>query len=149
MFKLKCEYCGNGFKHQFSHTKTCSLECRKKRAQANYKRYSGLPDIKLPPNTMGSISELKVATQYMLMGYDVFRSLSLTSSCDLVAIKGSDVIKIEVKTGYINPDTLNISCPKKKQERYDVLAVYVASRDKIYIRKSSSEYIELCPQNKN
>jgi len=48
--------------------------------------------------TIGAISELSVACHLMNLGYDVFRSLSPHASCDLVAIKGQRVLRIEVKT---------------------------------------------------
>lgn len=142
MYTIICEGCNKPFKHRQPHTKACSLECKKKRHFKIYGRYSNLG---LPPNTVGSVSEMFVACRYMLLGYDVFRSLSLVSGCDLIAVKGEKVLRIEVKTGYINPTTKALNCPnpEKQKGKYDVLAVYVLATNKVYVRKTAFNYKEL------
>lgn len=132
MYSIKCEICGTEFEHCQSHTKTCSSSCRKKRAANIYGRDTKL---KLPPNTIGSVSEMEAAIYLMKRGYDVFRSLSLTSSCDLVAVKNNKFLRIEVKTGYRNPQTNNVNCPAGDKNKYDVLMVYVLAEDSVILKE--------------
>ncbi len=47
-------------------------------------------------------------------GYEVFRALSPSCSCDLIAKKGSKILRIEVRTGQIYANTGRLSYPKKK-----------------------------------
>ncbi len=63
----------------------------------------------LPHNTMGTISELIVASDLMLRGYEVFRALSPASSCDLLAMGSDGILRIEVRTGCFNPATGRVS----------------------------------------
>jgi len=48
--------------------------------------------------TVGSTSELIAAVHLLNAGYDVFRSVSHCASCDLIAIRGNTILRIEVKT---------------------------------------------------
>ena len=48
--------------------------------------------------TIGAIAELTVAVGLMNVGYAVYRSFSHNAPCDLVAIKGERILRIEVKT---------------------------------------------------
>lgn len=99
MYKLTCHICNNVFNHQFSHTKFCSNVCRKKFFSTLYGR-KVLGGGKIPTGTVGAIAEMIVSSDLMIKGYDVFRSLSPSCYCDLIAIKGNKHIEVEVRTGY-------------------------------------------------
>lgn len=45
---------------------------------------------------LGAISELKASSWLIEQGYEVYRNVSSTGNFDLVAIKGSELIKIDV-----------------------------------------------------
>jgi len=47
---------------------------------------------------LGALSELRVAVDLMLQGYEVFRAISGFASCDLIAIRGTETKRVEVKT---------------------------------------------------
>lgn len=70
--------------------------------------------------TIGAASEIAASYDLMLKGYDVFRALSPSSMCDLVAIKNNKAIKVEVRSGtYLaNGDVTYI-----KSNRADVVMV--------------------------
>jgi hypothetical protein len=55
----------------------------------------------LSSGTIGAISELRVATDLLNKGYEVYRALSPTCSGDLIAQKENKLFKIEVKTAQI------------------------------------------------
>lgn len=106
----------------------CSDVCREKR----YGRYSVKNNI--ATGTVGAISELMVASDLMINGYSVFRAVSQSCFCDLIALRGKEVRQIEVRTGYLSV-TGNISYPKKINKINGVpneFAVYVQEKEKVY-----------------
>lgn len=48
--------------------------------------------------TTGAIGELRVSVDLLIKGYEVFRAVSHSCSCDLIAIKQSRALRIEVRT---------------------------------------------------
>lgn len=75
-------------------------------------------------STVGAIGELKVSADLMARGFEVFRSLSPTASCDLLAARGQRFFRVEVRTGW----ELNGKVMVKRQGRYDVLAIVLPDR---------------------
>jgi hypothetical protein len=57
----------------------------------------------LPTGTVGTISELRVSILLLSQGYEVFRSLSPSCSCDLAVLRDHKLTRIDVKTGYYTP----------------------------------------------
>ena len=62
-------------------------------------------EMKLSTGTKGALSELLVAADLMAKGYEVFRALSPSCSCDLIANNGKGLLRIECRTGSKNPNT--------------------------------------------
>ena len=63
-------------------------------------------DDRIAPATTGAIGELRVCADLMERGYEVFRALSQSRhSCDLVAMRGAFMLRIEVRTGTRRPDS--------------------------------------------
>ena len=73
--------------------------------------------------TTGAISELRVCVDLLARGYEVFRSVSQSCSCDIAVLKDGRLFRIEVTTGYENPHTGTLSYSPHKTENYDVIAV--------------------------
>lgn len=80
--------------------------------------------------SVGAIAELAVSADLLKKGYAVFRSVSPSCSCDLIAMKGKKVLRVEVKSGYQNKDG-RIQCAKPKQVNYDILAIVLHQKDTI------------------
>lgn len=105
--------------------KTCSTEC----GQHTYdwlRQWTSLSKEghKLSTGTTGAISELAVATDLLRRGFEVFRSLSPTASCDLAILRGDRFLRVEVKTGYVHPGTRRLVYPKPKaNRRFDLYAI--------------------------
>lgn len=113
-----CEGCGNVLvltKHAWN-KKFCSTDCYKLKVGAK-SPFNGIST-----GTVGAIAELVVSADLMKRGYEVYRALSQSSSCDLLALKNGILTKIEVKTGYTNGATGSLSFPKGKM-RADIFAV--------------------------
>lgn len=126
-FKKHCVRCGKEFQTEVPNQKYCSKSCRDPVNQRGVCAYCGKPFFKgkskycslecgvkarnnLMPNpfqgntsgTTGAISELRVAIDLMSKGYDVFRALSPSCSCDLAILKEGKLLKIEVRTAHKN-----------------------------------------------
>ena len=74
--------------------------------------------------TVGAIAELTVAIGLMNMGYSVYRAFSHNAPCDLVAIKGSQTLRIEVKT-VTSADKI----PTVNRAKFDHLALVMRSAE--------------------
>lgn len=54
----------------------------------------------LATGTVGAIGELRVCVDLLAKGYEVFRAVSPSCSCDLLVLKSGVVTRIEVRTSY-------------------------------------------------
>ena len=87
-FQRRCAACSSEFSGTVNQ-KYCSSECR-----PTYKKlYPGLA-----PGTVGAVSELIACADLLVKGYEVFRAVSPSCSCDLIALRGSEVKRVEVRT---------------------------------------------------
>ena len=137
MKKQLCEWCKNSFENSRG-KKTCSIECNNKRRAVITGRYLSE---KIPSGTTGAISELSVSSKLLLKGYSVFRALSPSCFCDLIAIKDNIRLSIEVRTGYINPTTKNLTFPKKIHKNADIYAIWERNSGEVYcFDKQLKEY---------
>lgn len=76
----------------------------------------------------GTISELVVAADLMRKGYEVFRALCGQSSCDLIAMKGGEFQRVEVKTG----TSRDISMLRRQVGQFDIAAFYCPDTGEIH-----------------
>lgn len=111
----------------------CSTTCS--RAYTGFKgSYKNVPN-----GTVGAIAELEVACDLMKKGYEVFRSLSQSCSCDLAVLKNERLTRVEVKTGYRNKNG-RISYPEYKKHsrlkrlKFDIIAIYLHESNEIIYR---------------
>ena len=102
--------------------KYCSLKCKKAAARARWVQQGGQRDFypNLSRVTVGAINELRVATDLLRKGYEVFRALTPNSPCDLAILKKSKLLRIEVRTGYIVPGGRVVT---SRKHHADVLAI--------------------------
>jgi hypothetical protein len=111
--------------------------------RAQYARENAALKTDLPTGTVGAIAELAVAVDLMDRGYEVFRALSPSCSCDLAVLMNGTLIRIEVRSGYLrNASTkLLFSKPARDDGRFDIYAVVLHSdpRNIIYLDPDSEE----------
>lgn len=111
-----CKYCINPFLTGRVQQLYCSRKCSSSARDVHY-----LPGKRLPTGTVGAVNELRVATDLLLKGHEVFRSLTPNCSCDLAVIMNGELKRIEVRTGYrTNAGKIMISNSK---HRADILAI--------------------------
>lgn len=125
--RTTCAQCGGEIppKRLRFGAKFCRRECERIRNAEVWRAKN--PSTGLSPGTAGAVSELIVATDLMLRGYSVFRALSPSCQCDLLAL-GPDgrSLRVEVRTGYVSAGGKPLCSLKKcDKSKHDVLAVVV------------------------
>lgn len=73
---------------------------------------------------IGAVHELWVSADLLARGYEVFRSVSQCASCDLVALRDGQAIRVEVRSAKRSLATGKLDKPitAKDRGRYDVAA---------------------------
>lgn len=111
------------------HTKYCSDTCKKKHAR----ELNGRVKPKYNACTRGMLSELIASADLTKRGYEVFRALNPGASCDLIAMSGRTLYRIEVRTGHRNENGTIVSGEHKLGDhRQDVIAIVLQDDTVIY-----------------
>lgn len=119
----KCEACPKTFPHKIR-KRYCSRACRSTARAAEYRERHSKP--RLDTATVGSLSELTAAIDLTRRGYAVYRAISPSAPCDLIATKGNAVLRVEVRTGTVNTSgSVSFPRPTRDSGRSDVYAVVV------------------------
>jgi hypothetical protein len=103
----------------------CSDHCYCEDRRVDWK--SRNPDrLHIARPTVGAISELVVAADLLARGYEVFRALSPSCSCDLAILTDGTMIRVEVRTGsLLKNGGISFGWKESDRARHDVLAVVV------------------------
>lgn len=73
--------------------------------------------------TQGAINELVVAQDMLRKGFQVFRAVAPCASCDLIAIRGDTILRVEVGwSSKFSPTSDRSSKLKNSRYRFDVWA---------------------------
>ena len=96
-----CVVCNKQFAKYRKDHRFCSRECKQVEVRRRAPRRHLAGEAKVPTGTAGAISELLIATDLLSKGYHVFRSLSPSCFCDLVAYKGAEHHFVEVRSGFL------------------------------------------------
>jgi hypothetical protein len=124
----QCVICGGFYQKKQPNQLYCSNACRK----IAYGRVGYIP---ISSASVGSISEMEVCCEMLRRGYCVFRAVSPSGFSDVVAIKGDEILMLEVRTGYRgNGGTLSypkgIHASSTKPTHY---AVYIQRTNEIVL----------------
>ena len=126
----ECRVCGVALSasrlHRNPNAFTCSLDCSKRLPSLLY-QLRNPHSVRLPTATIGAISELVVAADLLQRGYQVFRALSPSSSCDLAILLGMNLLRVEVTTGSVSASG-NLIYPKHEVDNFDIMAIYVQGK---------------------
>ena len=71
-------------------------------------------NLNLHSSVIGAMNELKICYDLLRRGFEVFRSVSPTCSCDLITMKGGKIIRVEVKTCHKSSKTGKLFFDKTK-----------------------------------
>lgn len=127
-----CPKCKQSFQTTVFNKKYCSIACYKK---ANiFER-----ELKnIPTGTIGAIQELRVSIDLLRDGFEVFRALSPSCSCDLLVHKNNIFHRIEVRTAYRTKNNL-IKPSTYKNIKAEILAMVFPNE--IIYKPSKNEWI--------
>ena len=99
-----------GEKKRKRHSKNC-INCKKNFTGMINQKYCG-PQCSLEwsgkksfwdgiaPATVGAIQEYRVSIDLLKKGFEVYKSVSPSASCDLLCLKNNEIFTVEVKTCY-------------------------------------------------
>ena len=125
-----CTHCGKSYKSSPTRggvQKYCSKKC-----QLAFVYGNGVLPNKIPPGTVGALSELIASADLMRKGFEVYRALSPASSCDVLAIKGKKVFTFEVRTGYKSTDGKRITVNRTNQRAENLIIVIRGTNEIVY-----------------
>ena len=88
----RCVHC-QGIIKKRKRARFCSVNCR----TAAY----GQPVSIFNSGVTGAIGELRACADLLVRGYEVFRSVAQSCSCDLMILKNGKSQSVEVRTGWI------------------------------------------------
>lgn len=118
-----CKVCGTLFQPKSSRAVYCNPRCK----YADERPKSLWADVAIPTTTIGAMNELRVAMDLMAKGYHVFRALSPSGPCDLIAFRpAGPVLRIEVRTAMERMGKLFFS--KDHADQCEHFAVVVPER---------------------
>jgi hypothetical protein len=119
-----CAVCFKKFNSSWPNAKFCTPKCRNHNQTAITNKHNNRI-IGLTSGTKGAMAELMACVDLMRKGYEVFRALSPSSNCDILAIKDGVVHLYEVRTGvYGSPENgSKLSWPNTKTDGKEVLVV--------------------------
>jgi hypothetical protein len=72
---------------------------------------------------VGVLSELVVCVDLLQKGYEVFRGVSPSCSCDLAILKNGKLKRVEVTTGHYKKDRTLVAPNHHNAEDFDILAI--------------------------
>lgn len=125
-----CPACSKEFKtRNLKKQKYCNKKCRL--IEENKRTGRVVLKEKIANNTVGAMSELFVAADLMKRGYNVFRAVSPSCFCDLIAIKNDNMLNIEVRTGYVNNNG-SLCFPKNTRGKISCFGIYERNTSKVY-----------------
>ena len=126
-YQVECRFCKKVFDTNLKAQVYCSWLCNKQFTKIRYKKNNPNKNIGLNSGTLGAISELRVCSDLLNKGWNVFRAVSAASSVDLLIAKEKVILKVEVTTGSLTSSG-KLCHPAKDFSRFDVLAVVLPDR---------------------
>ena len=135
-----CQVCGKAVvvRRRGQVKKYCNKVCASRKYTNKYRTLN--PRLGLAAGTVGALGELLVAADLLKRGYEVFRAMSPSCSCDLAVLKNGKLMRVEVRTGYRSgqrsvddPDNVFIG-NASGIHRADLLAIVVHSPTMIQYR---------------
>lgn len=132
-YKIVCIQCDKEINCSQPNQKLCSDSCR----DSWYGRNKEHINEGIPSGTVGAMSELRVSTKLLQQGYAVFRALSPSCFCDIIAVKNDEFLYLEVRTGRTSTNG-TFAFPKQTSSllgRPTHYAVYVFKTDEMKIIK--------------
>lgn len=111
----------------------CSRACRNAAGNDRNSFKSRHPG--LPTATVGAIGKMQVCADLLSKGYEVFRAVSASCSCDIAILKDGKMLRIEARTGYRSKASGKLLYPKKSHDggRSEHHAIILGPNEIVYL----------------
>lgn len=120
--KGKCRFCKKKYKKRNANQQFCNTDCYQKFLSKKNKMRAG---IKIDERgKIGAMSELLVCADLLNSGFEVFRSVSQSCSCDLICMNDDEIYRVEVKTSRITGSG-NLQHSQTDESKFNLLALVV------------------------
>ena len=86
----------------------------------------------MAPAKRGAVSEMRVTIDLTERGYEVFKSINPSCSCDIAILKNGSLLRVEVTTGRFKPNG-GLLYPNHAKDNFDILAIVLPSGEINYI----------------
>lgn len=134
---MQCVQCKAAipFEREKRRAKYCSDLCKVARQKEQWREQNERPEIRIASGTVGAIGELRAAAELLSKGYEVFRAVSQSCSCDLAILKDDELLRVEVRTGFYSPNgklSYNRGRDRASSAKYDVMAVVSAKEIRFF-----------------
>lgn len=125
-----CKYCDKPIVNRKADAVYCGNICR---GQA----YNGLKGIDpklhaFSSSVIGAISETLCCYDLLQQGFHVFKAVSPACPCDLIAMKGDQVYRVEVTTARRTVDGKMYHNKRHDKHKYDILACVLLDERAVY-----------------
>lgn len=81
-------------------------------------------------SNFGAAVELLISSDLLFRGFEVFRALSPTCSCDLIAMKDHNIVRIEVRSAKeAKSGSINFATQRLSKDRSDIIAIVIRNRN--------------------
>lgn len=132
--QILCKRCGDALSERKTRARAvyCSTECSTRAAKDRYHEKNPFRPHLMAPAKRGAVSELRVTIDLTERGYEVFKSINPSCSCDIAILKNGSLLRVEVTTGRFTQNG-SLIYPKHAKENFDILAVVLPSNEIKYI----------------
>jgi hypothetical protein len=135
-----CEGGGLQFRPNYRRAKYCSTACSKKQSRDRWTPIEPPFPARLSTGTIGALSEIVVCADLLSHGYEVFRAVSPSSSCDMIVLKNGATLRIEVRTGHkLANGLISFGTYPRDRGRSDILAIAINGVGIFYKRADTLE----------
>ncbi len=140
----QCGGCGGKIPENKARYKArfCSSDCRRKFYRDKYRQNNPQPVIST--GSMGAVGEMIVASDLLLRGFAVYRAVSQSSPCDLIATRGDAILRVEVTKG-IRTMLGCVNWAKHDEKNYDHLAIYFSDLTILYLPPLGGDAVDTQP----
>ena len=137
---IKCKDCRTPFMQKVSTQVYCSDICRKSAETKHRRSLGSVAKLGIPTGATGAASELIVCADLLKKGVHVFRAQSPACPCDLIAMNGPVILRIEVRTGIMGTrGKLNFPLHRRDEGRSDIVSVVTHDWEIYYLNHQLEE----------
>jgi len=122
-----CLNCHKEFLTGYKYQQFCSHNCSREYNRVSYRLNGCFENLNLSAGNKGAINELLVCLDLLKKGYDVFRAVSPSSSCDLIVLKDKKLFRVEVTSGWIRKGKKYSNKNQRDLNKMDILAIVFKS----------------------